>query len=60
MSLTNMASGGSGGGDPPKKPKQSAARENLDDSSHNSDSNPSDNKGELIKKKLRSNQLLQR
>ena len=53
-----MASGGSSGGAPPKKPKKSAAGGNPDDSSANSDSDPSDNKGELPKKKLTSNQLL--
>ena len=56
--LTNTASGGSGGGAPPKKPKKSAAGGNPDDSSDNSDSDPSDNEGELPKKKLTSNQLL--
>ena len=56
--LTNRASGGSGGGAPPKKPKKSAAGGNPDDSSDNLDSDPSDNEGELPKKKLTSNQLL--
>ena len=53
-----MASGGSGGGAPPNKPKKSTAGGNLDDSSDNSDSDASDNEGELTKKKSTSNQLL--
>ena len=48
--LTNTGSGGSGGGAPPKKLKKSAAGGNPDDSSDNSDSDPSDNEGELPKK----------
>ena len=56
--ITNKASCGSGGGTPPKKPKKSSATGNPDDSSYNSDSDSSDNKGELPKKKLTCNQLL--
>ena len=52
----NQANGS--GGVPPKKPKEPTMGGDQDDSDLNSDSEPSDNEGELPKKKLPSEQLL--
>ena len=50
--MTNTLSGASSGGAPPRKRKKSAAGGNPNDNFANSETDPSDIQGELLKKNL--------
>ena len=56
--ITLISKKSSGSGASPKKPREPSIGGDSDDSSNNSDTDPSDNEGELPKKKLTSEQLL--